>query len=68
MQISFRPVPVAIRYDTARGRTTKHFADAYAARRWYTAKDKAVRGSQETINSKGWGRAAAGEGLSTHFS
>jgi DNA invertase Pin-like site-specific DNA recombinase len=33
--------PVTVEYDTANGRASKTFADAYAGRRFYCAKDKA---------------------------
>jgi hypothetical protein len=35
------PAAVDVEIDTPKGRTTKHFEDAYQARRYYTAKDKA---------------------------
>jgi ribosomal protein L7/L12 len=39
-----RPIPVAVEYDTARhGRKSRHFADAYAARRFYVQMDKQNR-------------------------
>lgn len=35
------PVTVPVEYDSRGQRTTKQFPDAYQARRFYTAKDKA---------------------------
>jgi hypothetical protein len=34
-------MPVDVEYDTPDGRVTKHFDEAFEARRFYTAKDKA---------------------------